>query len=346
MEVSKAAGSVTNGREKHNYPRNRRQRPACNFSEGSQHSWDCTLLTNTQRYELPSLLKNGHRSGTVKHTWCSRATAHICGIPVTARPPTDPNVSRGFVYGGEPEIQVSQILEGLASSVPVGTVEKRAERSILLHFQGPTTPPTIYLFRIRLELKPCRPRPVQCCRCGRLHHVTSCCRGPSRCSRCGGGGHERASCSAAAPHCNNCGVEHSVDNPQCPHWLQERQVAMALLQSTKEESRMAVRAKIWAEEAAIQPMIAPASNMQIRRYADAAKQRRILKQQSMNAEKQGTQPTLCTTNAGQGVASTDRRGTTEVNDRPDAAIQAHLTAVQAIASTLQPYAPAYHIWKP
>ncbi|KAH9384507.1 hypothetical protein HPB48_026515 [Haemaphysalis longicornis] len=87
------------------------------------------------------------------------ATAHICGIPVTARPPADPNVSRGLVYGGNLELKVSQILEGLESSVPVGTVEKRAERSILLHFQGPTTPPTIYLFRIRLEVKPCRPRP-------------------------------------------------------------------------------------------------------------------------------------------------------------------------------------------
>ncbi|KAH9378416.1 hypothetical protein HPB48_008455 [Haemaphysalis longicornis] len=118
---------------------------------------------------------------------------------MTARPPADPNVNRGFVYRVDPELQVSQIFEGLESSVPVAAVEKRAERSTLLHFQGPTTPPTIYLFRLRLEVRPCRARPVQCRRCGCLDNVTSCCRGPSRCFWCGGGGHERASCSAAAP---------------------------------------------------------------------------------------------------------------------------------------------------
>ncbi|KAH9360230.1 hypothetical protein HPB48_001605 [Haemaphysalis longicornis] len=192
------------------------------------------------------------------------ATAHICGIPGTARPPADPNVSRGFVRKDG---------RALHAAAPPG----RDPASHYILFQVPA----------RSETVPALPRampPLQCC------HATSYCRGPSRCSRCGGAGHESASCSAAAAHCTNCGGKHAVDNPRCPRWQQERQVATAILQSTEEELRLAVRAKIRAEEAAKQPMIAPASNRQKRSYADAAKQHRILKQKSMNAEKQGTQP--------------------------------------------------------
>ncbi|KAH9372223.1 hypothetical protein HPB48_003430 [Haemaphysalis longicornis] len=235
--------------------------------------------------------------------------------------------------------------KGLVPGPAVGFMPqyKRGQSAPLLHFHGPITPPTKYLFRLlRLEVTPCRPRLVQCSRRGRLDRVTSCCRGPSRCSRCGGGGHERASCSAAAPTALTV-VGNAVDNPRCPRWQQERPVATALLQSTEEESRLAVRAKIRAEEAAKQPMIAPASTRQRSSYADAAKQLRILKEESMNAGKQVTQSAMGTTNAGQGVASTDVLGTTEVRDRREAALQALLTAVQATATTTQADAPAYHI---
>lgn len=170
----------------------------------------------------------------------------ICGVPVHARLPADHNTSRGIIFGVDPNLTPEDIMGGIESEVPITAIERRQDRGVLVKFAGPAPPAYVCLWKLRLGVHACRPRPLQCTKCGRLDHATACCRGPARCARCGGS-HPVDKCPAAAPRCTNCGGRHFVTDPRCPRWQQERQVATAVARSAQPVSRLEVQATIRAE---------------------------------------------------------------------------------------------------
>lgn len=247
----------------------------------------------------------------------------ICGVPVCARSPADRSASRGLVFGVDPSLTPADIMEGAESAVPIAGVERLQSSAVLIQFAGPVPPTCIHIWKLRLGVRACRPRPLQCGRCGRLDHATACCRGPARCARCGGS-HLVDRCSAAAPRCTNCSGRHLVTDPSCPRWQQERRVATAMVRSEQPVSRVQVRATVRTEQTQLTMS-----------YAAAA------------AAKQHRRPS--------GMAKTSGRGSPPAaprsNDPPPAAppaqspdplAQALLAAIQAILAALPGDSPARH----
>ncbi|KAH7934628.1 hypothetical protein HPB51_029005 [Rhipicephalus microplus] len=88
-----------------------------------------------------------------------------------------------------------------------------------------SVPPTrVRLFRMVFEVRPSRPRPLQCRRCGRYGHIAVTCRGPERCLRCGGHHGKDANCTNKL-RCLHCGRPHSADSADCQLWQRERRLA-------------------------------------------------------------------------------------------------------------------------
>ncbi|KAH7954182.1 hypothetical protein HPB49_016254 [Dermacentor silvarum] len=74
------------------------------------------------------------------------------------------------------------------------------------------------------EMRPSRPRPLQCLRCGCYGHATATCRRPVRCQRCGGP-HQTESCCSSRVRCLYSGGIHPSDSPNCQLRQRERRLA-------------------------------------------------------------------------------------------------------------------------
>lgn len=109
-------------------------------------------------------------------------------------------------------------------------------------------------------MRPCRPRPLQCDRCGGLDHATASCNRDRRCWRCGGS-HPMAMCKAAKPFCTNCGGPHTVLNRSCPRWQKERRVCAALARAQAPTSRVDAQADVRAAAQLKPPLVTPATSM-------------------------------------------------------------------------------------
>lgn len=172
-------------------------------------------------------------------------TQSIAGIAVRAGRPAKRGTSRGLVFGVDPRLGTDEILANCDCEVAVSSVVRKTDGALLLDFASSSPPQFVAIFKLLLPVRGCRPRPTQCARCGRLDHVTACCRGKERCARCGGG-HAPDQCTASAPRCSNCGGAHAVDNPRCPRWQQERQVATAMARAPQPVPRAVAVASVRA----------------------------------------------------------------------------------------------------
>lgn len=171
------------------------------------------------------------------------ATQCVAGIAVRAGRPARRGTSRGLVFGVDPHLTTEEIQANLDCEAPVSSVVRKPDGAVLLEFAAPNPPPFLAVFKLLLPVRGCRPRPVQCARCGRLDHVTVCCRAGERCARCGGG-HTAQQCTASALRCTNCGGPHAVTNPRCPRWQHERKVATAMARAPQPVPRAEVVAAV------------------------------------------------------------------------------------------------------
>ncbi|KAH7966751.1 hypothetical protein HPB49_019193 [Dermacentor silvarum] len=153
------------------------------------------------------------------------ATSEIAGMPVTARLPTDRTQSSGVVQGVHGNYADEDLLAAVSSKVRV-VAPKRQGTTLVLRFAAPYPPPParIYLFSMPFEVRPSRPRPLQCLRCGCYGHATATCQRPVRCLRCGGP-HQTESCCSSRVRCLHCGGPHPADSPNCQLWQRERRLA-------------------------------------------------------------------------------------------------------------------------
>ncbi|XP_037501849.1 uncharacterized protein LOC119375889 [Rhipicephalus sanguineus] len=151
------------------------------------------------------------------------ATSELAGIPVTARPPADRSQSSGVVQGVDGDYTDEALLAAVTSEVPV-IAARRQGTSLILRFASPVPPARVHLFRMAFEVRPSRPRPLQCLRCGRYGHITAACRRLERCLRCGNHHGKDASCTSKVK-CLHCGRPHSADSTECQLWQRERRLA-------------------------------------------------------------------------------------------------------------------------
>ncbi|KAH7966156.1 hypothetical protein HPB49_014068 [Dermacentor silvarum] len=151
------------------------------------------------------------------------ATSEIAGMPVTARLPTDRTQSSGVVQGVHGNYADEDLLAAVSSKVRV-VAAKRQGTTLVLRFSAPYPPARIYLFSMPFEVRPSRPRPLQCLRCGCYGHATATCQRPVRCLRCGGP-HQTESCCSSRVRCLHCGGPHPADSPNCQLWQRERRLA-------------------------------------------------------------------------------------------------------------------------
>ncbi|KAH7946756.1 hypothetical protein HPB52_003979 [Rhipicephalus sanguineus] len=141
------------------------------------------------------------------------ATSELSGIPVTARP-ADRSQSSVVVQAVDGDYTDEALLAAVTSEVPV-IVARRQGASLIRRFASPVPPARVHLFRMAFEVKPSRPRPLQCLRCGRYGLITAACRRLERCLRCGDHHGKDASCTSKV---KCCGRPHSADSAECQLW--------------------------------------------------------------------------------------------------------------------------------
>lgn len=181
------------------------------------------------------------------------ATDSIGSLDVLGRElAASPETSSGIVYDHY-NVKGRLTAQGVAeivSSVPVASYHTtQLGCSMLLRFDAPAPPAEVTVIDqyrlVQLDVKPNRPRPLQCANCGRFNHATPSCLHPPRCMRCGkSGDHSHDSC-IAEPKCGNCGRQHAMTDRRCRIWKQERRVEAALTKpnvTSRRSARISVRA--------------------------------------------------------------------------------------------------------
>lgn len=183
------------------------------------------------------------------------ATGSIGGLEVLGRElAARPGTSSGIIYDHynvKGRLTAEEMAEAeIVSSVPLVSYHPtQFGCSMLLRFDAPSPPAEVTVIEkhclVQLDVKPNRPRPLQCSNCGRFNHATPSCLRPSRCMRCGkSGGHSHDSCTAE-PKCGNCGRPHAMTDRHCRIWKQERRVEAALTAPnviSRRSARISVRA--------------------------------------------------------------------------------------------------------
>ncbi|KAH7956346.1 hypothetical protein HPB52_008438 [Rhipicephalus sanguineus] len=150
------------------------------------------------------------------------ATSELAGIPVTAHPPADRSQSSGVVLGVDGEYTDEALLVAVTSEVPV-IAARRQGTSLILRLASHVPPARVHLSRMAFEVRPFRPRQLQCLRCGRYGHITAACRRLERCLRCGDHNRKDASYTSKVK-CLHCGRRHSADSAECQLWQRGRRL--------------------------------------------------------------------------------------------------------------------------
>lgn len=202
------------------------------------------------------------------------ATEEICGIPVRAYRPVERGTSRGLIFGVDPQLTSDEIMANVKSDVPISETSRQRNGAVVMHFAGPVPPAFVAVYKLLLPVRACRPRPVQCGRCGRLDHVTAGCKGTVRCARCGGG-HNSQQCTAGVARCSNCSGRHSVTDPRCPRWQHERRVATSMAQALKPVPRAEVEASVLSAQPSYAEMVRRCSTQQQTRLGPQTPQGRL-----------------------------------------------------------------------
>lgn len=155
----------------------------------------------------------------------------LAGLKIKAVPHATLNSSKGVIttpeFRGLSDETLSEELQ------PSGVLEARrivtrrdgkpfATNSIVLTFNTPIPPQTIYGAYLVLTVRPYIPQPLRCYICQKFGHTKNRCRGKPTCVNCGEQDHSE-NCTNAST-CINCKDDHPANSKLCPMWLQEKLV--------------------------------------------------------------------------------------------------------------------------
>lgn len=151
---------------------------------------------------------------------------HFNDIFVTVSMPDHLNLIKGIIHHPELAFMLEDEVLEMTKSFGVIKVSKPQEASYAILAWKRTTsaalPETVLVAWDRVRVKPCLPRPRRCYCCQNYGHTAADCTSTPVCSRCGQE-HEAENCSNN-PKCAACGGQHTVNDPNCPKWIEEKAV--------------------------------------------------------------------------------------------------------------------------
>lgn len=155
----------------------------------------------------------------------------IAGISVVIEPHRTLNTSRGVINSSEFEgMEDNELLEELQD---YGVTNARRiitrrngkpypTNSIVLTFNKPRVPKTLFCAYLSLPVKPYLPMPLRCFSCQKFGHNKFNCKSKPRCANCGEDDHTN-NCENAST-CINCQLDHPAYSKDCPAWQQEKNI--------------------------------------------------------------------------------------------------------------------------
>ncbi|XP_026326761.1 uncharacterized protein LOC113235315 [Hyposmocoma kahamanoa] len=140
-------------------------------------------------------------------------------------------LSYGVIRDIDPDLSEEDLLKDISCDVEVITAKRLNRRTeegwissetVRIGFSGPSVPPYVYLFDLRVRVETYRFPVTQCSRCWRFGHVIKMC--PSNkiiCPKCG---QHHANCETTSFKCVNCSGKHMALSKQCPIFKKERHI--------------------------------------------------------------------------------------------------------------------------
>ncbi|XP_064483032.1 uncharacterized protein LOC135395874 [Ornithodoros turicata] len=153
---------------------------------------------------------------------------NICAIPVHAYEPRPPSSCFGVLKDVDPSLSNAQILEAIKSDSPVLAARRIRENAgaIRITFLEKTPPQQITFHLVSMHVYQFQPRALQCEKCYRYGHISTCCNRKQVCANCGSA-HENDECQRKEPLCVNCGGTHSPAAKDCPELKDQKRIARA-----------------------------------------------------------------------------------------------------------------------
>ena len=155
---------------------------------------------------------------------------HLGEYPVKIYIPNSDLFSHGTISPVSLRLSDERILQWLvADSVEIVKVERLKKRkqdssdtsewvdseTIKVTFKSNQIPKGVKLagsyYKTRLYI----PFPVQCWKCQRLGHMSSSCKGKTRCRKCAGN-HQKKECTSTVMRCAHCSGPHNANSRDCP----------------------------------------------------------------------------------------------------------------------------------
>lgn len=166
------------------------------------------------------------------------------------------NFCQGVISRVHPAITDEEITTDIDSEIKVIKCTRLMKGSmqtscVLITFDGPTIPESIWLGFYKFSVREFIPDPIQCLNCYRFHHKAGECNGRRRCARCGKN-HKTQECTAPREEykCPNCSGPHSAGWGGCPKRKEARRIIHVKTTqkvTRKEAANIIQRGKTFAE---------------------------------------------------------------------------------------------------
>lgn len=145
--------------------------------------------------------------------------------------PLEVITSYGVIKNIETDLEEKDMMEVIKSESELMAVKRlkrrtqdssgwEASESVRLAFRGPTLPDAVYIYDMKINVKPYVFPVTQCSRCWRYGHLLRMC--PTKkitCPKCGKG---HANCETTIHKCINCAGSHTALDRSCPVFQKEK----------------------------------------------------------------------------------------------------------------------------
>nr|XP_054917299.1 keratinocyte proline-rich protein-like [Dermacentor andersoni] len=175
----------------------------------------------------------------------SKLTEHG-GKKVRSYIPLDSDTTTGVIYDVDVSISSADLpilVKPAANGFAITRTSRLGEsRCMKLIFKGQSLPSHDEVGHFRHPIRSFIRRPLQCCNCMRLGHISAVCENMRACSRCAEP-HAADSCIATVLKCPNCIGSHDATSKDCPKMKKEWEVfkQMARARLSCQEAVVAVR---------------------------------------------------------------------------------------------------------
>src|SRR5579863_7633401 len=200
------------------------------FNIGSSSKQDC--IASLKKHQACSDILHVRFTGTnsVVIEVSSAKAAHLLLSSHKGTLITSPETTTlGVLHGVPTDFSAQQIVTETSSDVPIIQARRFFKRNInssptptetvLLTFIGTKKPNHVTIDLQRFRISEYKPRPTRCFKCQRFGHISTSCRGSSRCLQCGSSDHQQCN---EQPRCPNCKGPHKASDRTCKVYTAEK----------------------------------------------------------------------------------------------------------------------------